>query len=79
MLEVFPLLLTGIARRRRMITRARRLSTDPLAEVAWPPAQRPRCFACGPTGFVETVASGLVELGHAPEDVLTERFGPTGG
>jgi ferredoxin-NADP reductase len=57
----------------------RRVDRDMLAEVAWPPAQRPRCFACGPTGFVETVASGLVELGQAPEDVLTERFGPSGG
>lgn len=57
----------------------RRVDRDMLAEVAWPPAQRPWCFACGPTGFVETVASGLVELGHAPKDVLTERFGPSGG
>ena len=57
----------------------RRVDRDMLAEVAWPPADRPLCYVCGPTGFVETVASALVELGHAPEMVRTERFGPTGG
>jgi len=34
---------------------------------------------CGPTGFVEQVADALVELGHAPDAVHAERFGPTGG
>jgi ferredoxin-NADP reductase len=33
---------------------------------------------CGPTGFVESVADALVELGHVPELVRTERFGPSG-
>ena len=41
--------------------------------------QEPRIFVCGPTPFVEAVASALVGLGHAPERVRTERFGPTGG
>jgi ferredoxin-NADP reductase len=50
-----------------------------LAEVAWPPSERPLCYVCGPSGFVETVASALVDLGHAPEMIRTERFGPTGG
>ncbi len=50
-----------------------------LALVGWPATERPSCFVCGPTGFVETVASGLVELGHSPENIRTERFGPTGG
>ena len=36
-------------------------------------------FVCGPTPFVEAVASGLVELGHEPARIKTERFGPTGG
>jgi len=57
----------------------RRVDREMLAEVAWPPTDRPLCYACGPTGFVETVASALVELGHAPEMIRTERFGPTGG
>jgi ferredoxin-NADP reductase len=35
-------------------------------------------FVCGPTGFVETAAQGLVELGHDPAAIRTERFGATG-
>ena len=58
---------------------ARRVDGDLLAEVAWPPAERPRVFVCGPTAFVESVAENLVELGHDPGMVKTERFGPTGG
>lgn len=50
-----------------------------LEEHAWPAAAEPDCYVCGPTGFVEAVASGLVELGHRPERVRTERFGPMGG
>ena len=57
----------------------RRVDREMLSEVAWPPSDRPLCFVCGPTGFVETVASSLVELGHAPDMIRTERFGPTGG
>ena len=57
---------------------ARRVDAELLAEVAWPAAQEPRAFVCGPTSFVETVASGLVELGYPPERVKTERFGATG-
>jgi ferredoxin-NADP reductase len=50
-----------------------------LSEVAWPPAASPLSFVCGPTGLVEAVATALVELGHGPERIRTERFGPTGG
>ena len=57
----------------------RRVDSAMVAEVAPPPADQPLCFACGPTGFVESVASALVELGHDPARVKTERFGPTGG
>jgi ferredoxin-NADP reductase len=57
----------------------RRVDRAMLAEIAWPVDAQPRSFACGPTGFVETVASGLVELGHEPGNIRTERFGPTGG
>ena len=31
----------------------------------------PLAFVCGPTSFVETVASGLVELGYPPGRVKT--------
>ena len=57
----------------------RRVDREMLEEVAWPPTDRPLCYVCGPTGFVETVASALVDLGHAPGMIRTERFGPTGG
>jgi ferredoxin-NADP reductase len=57
----------------------RRIDRMMLAEVAWPPAERPRVFVCGPTPLVESVATALVELGHDPARVKTERFGPTGG
>jgi ferredoxin-NADP reductase len=49
-----------------------------LEAEAWPAGERPRAFVCGPTGFVEAVADALVGLGHAPELVRTERFGPSG-
>jgi ferredoxin-NADP reductase len=49
-----------------------------LAEIAGPPDVHPLIYACGPSGFVEAAAGWLVELGHAPERIRTERFGPTG-
>ncbi|MDX6512158.1 MAG: hypothetical protein QOE36_1662 [Gaiellaceae bacterium] len=58
---------------------ARRVDRDLLQEVAWPADEAPLVYVCGPTRFVETVASNLVDLGHAPERIRTERFGPTGG
>ena len=36
-------------------------------------------FICGSTGFVEAAAGALVELGHDPLRIKTERFGATGG
>jgi ferredoxin-NADP reductase len=57
----------------------RRIDRAMLAEVAWPPAEQPLVFVCGPTALVETVASALVELGHEPQRVKTERFGASGG
>jgi ferredoxin-NADP reductase len=59
--------------------RTGRLDTEALAALAWTPPNRPLAYVCGPTGLVEAVASALVELGHDPARVLTERFGPTGG
>jgi ferredoxin-NADP reductase len=49
-----------------------------LSEVGFAPAERPHVFVCGPTGFVEAVADVLVDLGHDPQRVRTERFGPSG-
>jgi ferredoxin-NADP reductase len=59
--------------------RTGRLDREALAALAWTPSERPLAYVCGPTGLVEAVASALVELGHDPARVLTERFGPTGG
>ena len=56
----------------------RRIDRDILTEVGWAPSAMPRVFVCGPTPFVETVATLLVRLGHDPASVRTERFGPTG-
>jgi ferredoxin-NADP reductase len=49
-----------------------------VEEVAWPPGDSPLVYVCGPTGFVETAANTLVELGHDFSRIRTERFGPTG-
>jgi ferredoxin-NADP reductase len=57
----------------------RRVDADMVREVGPEPQDRPRAFVCGPTPFVERVADLLVELGHDPRLVKTERFGPTGG
>jgi len=58
---------------------ARRVDTQMLSEVAWPASEMPASFVCGPTPFVEAVASALVSLGHPAPAIKTERFGPTGG
>jgi ferredoxin-NADP reductase len=58
---------------------ARRVDADMLREVAPRPAERPRVYVCGPTPFVEAVATVLVKLGHEPGNIRTERFGATGG
>ena len=57
---------------------ARRIDRELLDEVAWPPSDAPLTYVCGPTSFVETAASALVDLGHDPARVRTERFGATG-
>jgi len=57
----------------------RRIDRMMLAEIAWPATERPHVFVCGPTPLVEGAAAALVELGHDPASVKTERFGPTGG
>ena len=54
---------------------AGRLTLDDLARLSIPAAENPAVFVCGPTGFVESVATKLVELGHDPVTVKTERFG----
>jgi ferredoxin-NADP reductase len=71
-------LVLTLTREQREGVRSGRVDADLLREAGFPPGQEPRIFVCGPTPFVESVASALVELGHAPERIRTERFGPTG-
>jgi ferredoxin-NADP reductase len=56
-----------------------RVNGDVLAAAGWPPDTKPAVFVCGPTGFVETIADLLVDAGHQPGKIKTERFGPSGG
>jgi ferredoxin-NADP reductase len=58
---------------------ARRVDREMLAEAGFAPAERPRIYVCGPTGFVEGVAAELTRLGHEADRIRTERFGATGG
>ena len=58
---------------------ARRIDAEMLRTVGPSPDRRPRVFICGPTAFVERAAELLVQLGHPPAAIRTERFGPTGG
>ena len=58
---------------------SRRIDEGMLREVSWPREERPRVYVCGPTRLVESVANTLVGMGHDPDRVKTERFGPTGG
>jgi ferredoxin-NADP reductase len=57
----------------------RRIDKAMLAEASFIPEQHPKIFVCGPTALVENVSNLLVELGHDPLTIKTERFGPTGG
>ena len=56
----------------------RRIDADMVKDVAWPKAQTPAVFVCGPTPFVESAADLLVGFGYDPLWVKTERFGATG-
>jgi ferredoxin-NADP reductase len=57
---------------------ARRIDAPMLSEVAGPLGNRAQAFVCGPTLMVEAVADGLLQIGLAPNQIRTERFGPTG-
>ena len=57
---------------------ARRIDREMLAEAIGLLGGPPRTFICGPTLLVEAAAEALVDLGLAPAQIKTERFGPTG-
>jgi ferredoxin-NADP reductase len=56
-------------------TPAGRVTAEVIRATTVPAASRPRVYVCGPTPFVEAVAGWLIEAGHRPGDVRTERFG----
>jgi ferredoxin-NADP reductase len=56
-----------------------RITPGLLRDVSWPAEERPLIYICGPTAFVEAIAGWLVDVGHEPSRIRTERFGPTGG
>nr|WP_282837954.1 FAD-binding oxidoreductase [Microbacterium flavum] len=57
---------------------AGRLTRESLGALTFPSSAAPRIFVCGPTPFVEAVAGWLVQLGHDPARIRTERFGGIG-
>ncbi|HEY5144288.1 MAG TPA: ferredoxin reductase [Solirubrobacteraceae bacterium] len=60
-------------------TGARGRVDGPLLEAAgFGDPSAVRCFACGPTPFVEHVLDLLVAGGYATAQIHAERFGPTG-
>ena len=59
--------------------RTGRIDADLIANSTWPPNLAATYYVCGPTGFVENVASLLIASGKSAESIKTERFGPTGG
>lgn len=52
-----------------------RLTRERLAHLVPDIPGIERTYVCGPTPFVEAVADWLVELGHVPGAIRTERFG----
>lgn len=56
-----------------------RLDRAALEARVFGPSEGATFFVCGSTPFVEAVADWLVDAGHPPEKIRTERFGGTGG
>ncbi|MGD0198439.1 MAG: ferredoxin reductase [Solirubrobacteraceae bacterium] len=85
--ELEALATTGVVDLRLVLTREwpddwagprGRIDRMALERLAYPGAQRPLIYICGSSGFVEAAANALVESGHDPALIRTERFGPTG-
>jgi ferredoxin-NADP reductase len=55
-----------------------RVGVGDLAVSGWIPDDSLRVYVCGTTGFVESVTTKLIGLGHSPSAIRTERFGPSG-
>jgi ferredoxin-NADP reductase len=58
---------------------AHRIDAHDIATYGLPPESQPTCYVCGPTPFVESVITLLLDAGHDPTRIRAERFGATGG
>jgi ferredoxin-NADP reductase len=58
--------------------RPQRIDARIVEANAFPVAQNPEAYVCGPTSFVEAVSDLLTAAGYDSKRVRTERFGPTG-
>jgi ferredoxin-NADP reductase len=56
-----------------------RLTAEVLAGLVLPAADSPSFYICGSTPFVEAVSGWLVDAGHDPDRIRTERYGGIGG
>lgn len=54
---------------------AGRISRSLFEDATVAPSEAPAVFVCGPNGFVATASELLIELGHDPATIKTERFG----
>lgn len=52
-----------------------RLDRAAVERAVFPAAMKPEVFICGATPFVESMADILLDLGHDPADIRTERYG----
>ena len=52
-----------------------RLTAERLRAAVVAADRAPRVYVCGPTPFVEAVSRWLLDAGHRPGDIRTERFG----
>jgi ferredoxin-NADP reductase len=52
-----------------------RMTLDDLRQHALDPDLKPTSFVCGPTGFVETTLTLLLDLGYDTERIRAERYG----
>ena len=58
---------------------AGRLTAETLRDSILPADASPTFYLCGATVFVETVSTWLVDEGHDPARIRTERYGGIGG
>ena len=56
-----------------------RLMREALTGLVLPSDQNPTFYLCGSTPFVEAVSGWLVDEGHDPARIRTERYGGIGG